>query len=218
MKLANSPVDVSFGEHDEPDWKSNSPVPTSHDEDADSEDATDEETDYTASILGFDPKELFKPQGQGKKFSLHQYREADSSINDKLAKERGNVDFAEGWIDDVRADIADAEKSGDAEGLQKSRIELDKANSYLSDHKAALEQLQGRRDRRDTVKPQKPEEAKVDRVAKAKLRDDRHALVQALIASGRPDNEAYAIAYKVTQEGKFDKSKLPEDIREKYYQ
>ena len=154
---------------------------------------------------------------RGKKFASHQYLESDSSINDKITKERGNVDFAEGWIDDVRADIADAEKSGDAEGLQKSRIELDKANAYLSEHKAALEALQGRRDRRDTAKPQRAQPTREEREKKAKLRDDRHVLVQALIASGRPEKEAYAISYKVTQDGKFDKGRLPADIREKYY-
>lgn len=60
MKLANSPVTVSFGDSEGPDWKANSPIPTAHDEDADSEDASHEEIDYVKSILGFDPSELFK--------------------------------------------------------------------------------------------------------------------------------------------------------------
>jgi hypothetical protein len=62
MKLHNLPVEVTFGEDDAPDWKKNSPVPTAHDEDADSEDADEDEKKAVKSTLGFDPAELFEEE------------------------------------------------------------------------------------------------------------------------------------------------------------
>ena len=59
MKLANLPVEASFGTSDGPDWKSKSPIPSEHDEDADTEDADDDDKDAVKSTLGFDPSELF---------------------------------------------------------------------------------------------------------------------------------------------------------------
>ena len=60
MKLANLPVEATFGESEGPDWKKKSPIPTAHDEDADSEDADEDDKAAVASTLGFDPSELFK--------------------------------------------------------------------------------------------------------------------------------------------------------------
>ena len=60
MKLANIPVEISFGESEGPDWRKQSAIPTAHEEDADTEDADEDEKSAVASILGFDPSELFK--------------------------------------------------------------------------------------------------------------------------------------------------------------
>jgi len=59
MKLANLPVEASFGTSAGPDWKKQSPTPSAHDEDADSEDADQDDKDAVKSTLGFDPGELF---------------------------------------------------------------------------------------------------------------------------------------------------------------
>jgi hypothetical protein len=62
MKLAGLPVEAAFGESDEPDWKTQSPIPTDHDEEADSEDADADDKDAVKATLGFDPAELFDDQ------------------------------------------------------------------------------------------------------------------------------------------------------------
>ena len=54
------------------------------------------------------------------------------------------------------------------------------------------------------------------KAVRAKNRDDRHYVVQALLAKGVPENQAYAISYEITESGKFNKSKLPQYIQEEY--
>ena len=149
----------------------------------------------------------------------HEFRESDSSINERIAKEKENVGFGEDWISDIKSDIADLQKSGESpEQLQRLRVELDKASAYLAEHQAALDQLQGRRERRDSKKPiETPSQDQKAKEERAKKRDDRHALTQALIAQGKPEQEAYAIAYHIIESGKFRKDKLPLDIQKKYY-
>lgn len=57
MKLANLPVEITWGDKD-PDLKSEDH--TESDELHDSEEATAEEKDHVKKTLGFDPAELFK--------------------------------------------------------------------------------------------------------------------------------------------------------------
>lgn len=188
-----------------------------------------------AASKGFEVQDVFgagmaKPLSQtesttettdatAKEFSRHEFRESDSSINSRIEKEKANVDFGNEWIADLKEDIADLEKSGESpEQLQRLRVELDKANAYLSEHQSALDQLQGRRERRDSKRPEsKPESGQAERAAKARKRDDRHALVAALLQEGKPESEAYAIAYDIVESGKFNKGKLPLEIQKKYY-
>ena len=144
-----------------------------------------------------------------KEFSRKEFRESDSSINERIAKETDNIDFANGWIADLRESLQGLESNAEnADAIQKLRVELDRANAYLAEHKAALDQLKSRRDRRDTAKPAKQEP--IDKEKKAKNRNDRHELVKALIASGHEPNAAYAAAYKIIESGKFNSNKLPE--------
>lgn len=151
-----------------------------------------------------------------KQFSRKNFKESDSSINEKIAKERGNVEFGEDWIADIKEGIQESQDNPEA--LQRLRVELDKANQYLAEHKAALDTLQGRRERRDSTKsPQPTPDSPEAKAIKSKKRDDRHALTEALKQSGTPDSEAYAIAYKIIESGKFNRSKLPADIQKKYY-
>lgn len=152
----------------------------------------------------------------GKEFSRKNYRESDSSINARIEKQTDKVRFGEDWVADMKEDIASLQDGSNPELLQKVRVELDQANAYLAERKAELDQLKGRRDRRDDKKPvvDKPQVGTPDR---AKKRDDRHALTEALIASGKSDKEAYAIAYDIIEKGQFDKSKLPADIQKRYY-
>jgi capsid protein len=153
-----------------------------------------------------------------KEFSTRkEFREADSSINARIEKERENVDFGADWVADIKEGIADLASGENPEALQRLRVELDKANAYLAEHKAALDKLEERRERRDKDKPAKPAAGKESKEIRAKKRDDRHALTEALKASGKPEQEAYAIAYNIIESGKFDKSKLPSDIQKKYY-
>jgi hypothetical protein len=78
-------------------------------------------------------------------------------------------------------------------------------------------QRHDRRQRRDKEKPKKPVADRESKETRAKKRDERHALTEALKASGKGDREAYAIAYAIIEKGQFDKSKLPSDIKEKYF-
>ena len=152
-----------------------------------------------------------------KEFSRKNYRESDSSINTRIEKESEAVDFAEDWLADLKEDIAGVHDGSNPEALQRLRVELDKANAYLAEHKAALATLKRRRERRDEKKDPSTKPAPEARAIKAKKRDDRHALTEALLASGKPEKEAYAIAYDIIEKGQFDKSKLPASIQQKYY-
>lgn len=154
----------------------------------------------------------------GKEFSARkEYREADSSINARIAKAEDAVDFGEEWIADIREGIAEVQDGSNPEALQRLRVELDKANAYLAEHKDALATLKGRRERRDEKKAPITKPAPEARAIKAKKRDDRHALTEALLADGKPEREAYAIAYDIIEKGQFDKSRLPAAIQQKYY-
>jgi len=146
---------------------------------------------------------------EGKEFSRKEFRESDSSINERIGKETENIDFANGWIADLRESLQGLESNNEnADAIQKLRVELDKANAYLAEHKAALDQLKSRRERRDTAKPVKQEP--IDKEKKAKNRNDRHELVKALISSGYEPNAAYAAAYQIIESGKFNPNKLPD--------
>jgi capsid protein len=162
----------------------------------------------------------YKKHGEAwkKEFSARkEYREADSSINARIAKAEDAVDFGEEWIADIREGIAEVQDGSNPEALQRLRVELDKANAYLAEHKDALATLKGRRERRDEKKAPITKPAPEARAIKAKKRDDRHALTEALLADGKPEREAYAIAYDIIEKGQFDKSRLPAAIQQKYY-
>jgi len=60
MKLANLPIEATFGADKDPDWKKQSTVPTAHEEESDTEDADDDDKDAVSATLGFDASELFK--------------------------------------------------------------------------------------------------------------------------------------------------------------
>jgi len=60
MYLTNLPVSASFGDVPDQQWRESSPVPTGHDEDSDTEDASEDDKSFVKSTLGFDPSELFK--------------------------------------------------------------------------------------------------------------------------------------------------------------
>ena len=152
-----------------------------------------------------------------KEFSRKEYRESDKSIDAKIEEERDNVEFGTDWVADIREGIADLANGENPEALQRLRVELDKANAYLAQHQDALDKLQDRRQRRDKEKPQKPVADRESKETRSRKRDERHALTEALKASGKGDREAYAIAYAIIEKGQFDKSKLPADILEKYF-
>jgi len=153
-----------------------------------------------------------------KEFSTRkEFRESDSSINARIEAARENVDFGADWVADIKEGIADLADGENPDALQRLRAELDKANAYLAESENALDRLQERRERRDKDKPSKPDVGREDNEIRAKKRDDRHALTEALKAGGKPDQEAYAIAYDIVEKGRFDKSKLPASIRAKYY-
>jgi len=152
-----------------------------------------------------------------KEFSRKEYRESDKSIDAQIDEERDNVEFGTDWVADIREGIADLANGENPEALQRLRVELDKANAYLAQHQASLDKLQDRRQRRDKDKPKKPVADRESKETRTKKRDERHALTEALKASGKGDREAYAIAYAIIEKGQFDKSKLPADIKEKYF-
>lgn len=60
MKITGLPIEVSFGDQDDPNWKKQSDIPTGHDEDLDSEEADQDDKDAVNATLGFDASELFK--------------------------------------------------------------------------------------------------------------------------------------------------------------
>ncbi len=115
-------------------------------------------------------------------------------------------------IDALRADIAN---DIDAEA---NRIRVDKLRkevSALYDNRSQIvydyiQRREGNRAAKESVTPEQ-------KAVKAKKRDDRHALVQALLAQGYPDDQAYAISYDIVESGKFQQSRLPADIQKKYF-
>lgn len=152
-------------------------------------------------------------------FSRKEFKESESSLNSRLEKARDAVDFAHGWIEDLNEDLFNLQGTeGNQEQIQRLRVELDKAKAYLAEHENELDALQGRRDRRDSTKPEKKEpDSEEAKAVKAKKRDDRHALVQALLKEGYPEQRAYAISYEIMKRGEFKQGLLPPDIQKKYF-
>ena len=154
----------------------------------------------------------------GKQFSRHAYKESDSSINARLAKESEMVDYCKDWISDLRGDAANFERDGKSELLQETRIEIDKAKSLLADHESARDALQARRDRRDSEKTpdETPDRIKAKREMHASWRSERHMLIVALQEKGKSKQESYAIAYHIFDAGKFNIERIPREIQLRY--
>ena len=163
--------------------------------------------------------QLVKATEPESEFSRHEFAESDRSLNAKIAKMAESVEFADDWVKDIREGLNSVKPGDDPEEVQRIRVELDKATAYLAEHKAALDKLNARRDRRDKKKPSESEpdaKAKKAKTQKSKERNERHALVVALEREGKSEKEALAIAYDIMDKGQFSWSKLPSDIQESY--
>ena len=155
-----------------------------------------------------------------KQFSRHEFKvssPATNARNDAKNSPEWKANDAKiqqktGEIDALRADIAN---DIDAEA---NRIRVDKIRNEVSalyDNRSQIvydymQRREGNRAAKDAMTPEQKER-------KAKKRDDRHALVMALLAQGYPDEQAYAISYDIVESGKFQQSRLPADIQKKYF-
>ena len=171
---------------------------------------------------------------KGKQFSRHEYRESDSGIAQRINESQSEIAELIERRNKFKGDLIDYEKTDAAPSLkQRARISIDRINQEISDAQSDLDELMARQERRSGKKVKKPEETPKQseetpkqseetpkqseaRAKKDVKRNDRHALVMALLAQGYPALEAYAISYDIVESGKFDPSKLPEDIKEKY--
>ena len=156
----------------------------------------------------------------GKQFSRKEFRESDSSIAKRIEETEQTIADLEARKAKFQADLAANESDGSPSLVQRARIAIDAVNRDLTDERNDLAELKDREWRRANNKPVKaeptPDEQKA-RAQKAKKRDDRHALVEALKRQGFPDNQAYAISYDIVESGDFQQSKLPADIQKKYF-
>ncbi len=121
--------------------------------------------------------------------------------------------------DDLKQKLINVQSKGDDFSpslIQRLRVEIDQVDAQIQKDKNLRARLRGQNDEPAKAEPT-PEEKK-DRIQKAIKRDDRHALVMALIAEGYPENQAYAISYDITDKGKLVTSRLPKSIQEKYFQ
>lgn len=56
------PTQFQFGDEPKREWREHSEIPSAHDEEQDSEEATPEEKDFVKSTLGFKPDILFSDE------------------------------------------------------------------------------------------------------------------------------------------------------------
>lgn len=99
--------------------------------------------------------------------------------------------------------------------VQRLRVQIDQIDAQIQKDKNRRSKLRGQNEQ-PQKSPLTPEQEQ-DKAKKAIIRDDRHALTEALKAQGYPEQEAYAIAYKIIKSGTFDKTKLPQSIQAKYF-
>ena len=172
----------------------------------------------------FDGLDGFTPtqQDAGKQFSArHEFRESDASIAKRIEEAKATISELIDRKTKFQSDLLNYQGTDASPSLiNRARVAIDRINQEIHDEQNDLNDLLEREWRRSQKKPQKSEPTPQDAVAKAikaKKRDDRHALVQALIKEGYPENQAYAISYDIIESGKFQDGKLPADIKAKYF-
>lgn len=159
---------------------------------------------------------------ESKAFSTrHNFRESDASIAQRIKDTQAELDELQTKKDKFTSDLNSLVNEGGSPALiNRSRVAIDRINAEINDVSNDLAQLKEREWRRANNKKPVSEptpEQQEAKAIKARKRDDRHALSEALKMQGYPDAEAYAIAYDIIESGKFNKSKLPAEIQKKYY-
>jgi capsid protein len=147
-------------------------------------------------------------------FSRHNFGRHDSQIaqlTDAIRAGRSKREELKIKIADVQAKGPDFSPSL----VERLRIQIDQIDAQIHRDKNQRAKLRGQNGQQEK-KPLTPEQEK-DNEGKAIIRDDRHALTEALKSQGYGEQEAYAIAYKIIESGTFNKSKLPPAIQAKYF-
>ena len=159
---------------------------------------------------------------QSRQFSRHEFRESDASIAERIRETQLELDELESKKLQFVSDLNRLQSTNGSPSLiQRSRIAIDRINQEIRDTSNDLAKLKEREWRRANQKPVSqptPEEEKAKAIRRQN-RNDRHALVKALLRQHDEmlESEAYAIAYSIIESGKFQKSKLPFDIQKEYY-
>lgn len=148
-----------------------------------------------------------------KEFERKEYRESDASIESRIQTQTeilsGLAERRASFVEDLRR-----HQSEDASPslVNRARIAIDSIDKEIAAESAALADLKARKWRRDNqkkpIREDTPEEKK-SKAERAKKRDDRHAVVKALLAQGYPEQQAYAISYQIIESGNFKESRLP---------
>jgi capsid protein/gas vesicle protein len=157
----------------------------------------------------------------GKEFSRKAFKESDSSISKLIEDTKETIAELNDRKAKFTQDLLNYQGSEASESLvQRARISIDRITQEIHDEQNDLSALLEREWRRQNNKNPMPEPTgdEIEKKAvKVKKRDDRHAVVQALIKEGYPESQAYAISYEIIESGKFKQGKLPANIRKKYF-
>tara|TARA_R110000868_G_scaffold59271_3_gene181963 strand:- start:3987 stop:6257 length:2271 start_codon:yes stop_codon:yes gene_type:complete len=157
----------------------------------------------------------------GKKFSRKDFKESDSSISKRIDDAKATIAELNDRKAKFTQDLLNYQGSeASASLVQRARIAVDRITQEIHDEQQDLAALLEREWRRQNANKPMPEPTgdEIEKKAvKAKKRDDRHAVVAALIQEGIPESQAYAISYEIVESGKFKQGKLPANIQKKYF-
>jgi len=138
---------------------------------------------------------------ESKAFGRHDAEISQLTESIRVARER------RAWAKMRIAELQEKGEDFSPSLVERLRKEIDQIDAKITQDKNRRARLRGNND--DIQKPTESPEAVA---AKKKERSDRYALAKALMATGKDEDEAFSIAYKIIGSGKFDKSRVPSEF------
>jgi capsid protein len=138
---------------------------------------------------------------ESKAFGRHDAEISQLTESIRVARER------RAWAKMRIAELQEKGEDFSPSLVERLRKEIDQIDAKITQDKNRRARLRGNND--DIQKPTESPEAVA---AKKKERSDRYALTKALMATGKDEDEAFSIAYKIIGSGKFDKSRVPSEF------
>jgi capsid protein len=156
-----------------------------------------------------------------RQFSRKEFKESDASTSKRIDEAKAKIAELNDRKSRFTQDLLNYQGSeASASLVQRARVSIDRINQEINDEQnelAGLLEREWRRQNKKSPMPLPTSDEIENKAVKAKNRDDRHAVVQALLQAGYPESQAYAVSYEIIESGKFKKGKLPANIQKKYF-